>query len=80
MRFTDNEKGIPVCEFECEAEKKLFFRLMESHLGLMTKAYRKRNKNWVAVKHMTRHGSGYSEAICKALGVDPDSYTWEARK
>lgn len=20
------------------------------------------------------------EAICKALGVDPDSYAWEARK
>lgn len=38
--------------------------------------YRKRNCNWVVVKHLTWHGCGYSHLICEYLGVDSTGYKW----
>lgn len=57
-------------------EKELFFNLVKRHLELMPKVYRKRNCNWVVVKHLTWHGCGYSHLICEYLGVDPTGYKW----
>lgn len=58
-------------------EKILFFELVERHLDLMPKVYRKRNCNWVVVKNLTWHGSTYSRLICEAVNVDSSSHRWE---
>lgn len=58
-------------------EKELFFNLVERHLDLMPKTYRKAYSNWVIVKHLTYHGSTYSRLICEALNIDPSSHKWE---
>ena len=33
---------------------------------------------WSNVCELTCHGSGYSQAICRALGIDPDEVTGSA--
>jgi hypothetical protein len=43
-----------------------------------TKAERKYHTNYGIIEDITNHGSGYSSAICEALGVDPDAYEWRA--
>ena len=60
-------------------EKQLFINLVERHLELMPNVYRKRNRNWVVVQHLTWHGRTYSEKICEFLGIDPSSYKWEIK-
>ena len=49
-------------------------------LGNQSIAYRKEYCNWSIVSTLTRHGCGYSSAICEALGIDPDSHEWESPK
>lgn len=63
-----------------EEEKQLFFNLVRNHLDLMPKVYRKRNCNWVVVRHLTWHGHTYSDLICRYLGIDPSGYEWEVNK
>lgn len=61
-------------------EEDTFFVAVIEHIRLMPKAYRNRNMNWCIVSDLTTNGSGYSAAICKYLGVDPDSYVWERKQ
>ena len=61
-------------------EKKMIFLLIQRHIQLMPKIYRKRHVNWRIVEDMTWNGSGYSAAICEYLGIDPDGYKWEKQK
>ena len=43
-----------------------------------TKSERQYHTNYWIIEEITHHGSGYSSAICEALGVDPDSHKWIA--
>jgi hypothetical protein len=43
-----------------------------------TKSERQYHTNYGIIEEITHHGSGYSSAICEALGVDPDSHKWIA--
>lgn len=62
--------------FSSEEEKSIIYDLIERHIDLMPKVYRKRNANWMIVADMTSHGRGYSMAICRALDVDPYGIIW----
>ena len=67
---------IEITNDECD----LMYDLISNHINIMTKVYRKQNKNWHIVSRMTKHGHGFSEDICYRLGVNPDSYRWERIK
>lgn len=77
MKTNYNENNEIITKFSSEEEKETVFNLIKRHIELMPKVDRKRYRNWVFVKNLTWHGSGYSYSICRALGVDPDSYKWE---
>ena len=66
--------------FQVKKKKETIFKLIKRHIDLMPKVERKRHCNWVFVKKLTYHGSGYSESICRALGVDPYGYKWEVKE
>lgn len=78
MKTYYNENNEIVTTFSSEEEKETVFNLIKNHISLMPKVYRKRYVNWVIVKHLTHNGSGYSESICQALGVEPYGKKWEA--
>ena len=80
MKTYYNENNEIVTTFSSEEEKEIVFKLIKNHINLMPKVYRKRYVNWVIVKDLTYHGSGYSCSICSALGVDPYGYKWEVKE
>lgn len=80
MKTYYNENNEIVTTFSSKEEKEIVFKLIKNHIDLMPKVYRKRHVNWVIVKHLTYHGSGYSESICRALGVDPYGKKWEVKE
>ena len=80
MKTYYNENNEIVTTFSSQEEKETIFKLINNHIELMLKVYRKRNSNWVIVKDLTHNGSGYSESICRALGVDPYGYKWEVQE
>lgn len=44
------------------------------------KRERAETPNFGIIEDITHHGSGYSSAICEALGVDPDAHKWEEKE
>lgn len=80
MKTYYNGNNEIVTTFSSEEEKETIFKLIKRHIDLMPKVERKRHCNWVFVKKLTYHGSGYSESICRALGVDPYGYKWEVKE
>ena len=80
MKTYYNGNNEIVTTFSSEEEKETVFNLIKNHISLMPKVYRKRYVNWVIVKDLTYHGSGYSMSICSALGVDPYGYKWEVEE
>ena len=80
MKTYYNENNEIVTTFSSQEEKETIFKLIKNHIDLMPKVYRKRHINWVIVKDLTHNGSGYSESICRALGVDPYGYKWEVQE
>ena len=80
MKTNYNENNEIVTTFSSEEEKEAVFNLIKNHIDLMPKAYRNRYVNWVMVADLTHNGSGYSESICKALGVNPQGKKWEAKE
>ena len=80
MKIYYNEDDFLVTTFSSEEEKETVFELIKNHIDLMPKVHRKHYVNWVIVQNLTKHGSGYSSSICKALGVDPYGYKWEELK
>ena len=80
MKTNYNENNEIVTTFSSEEEKETVFNLIKNHIELMTKTYRNRYVNWVMVRDLTHHGSGYSESICRALGVSPNGFKWEVKE
>lgn len=80
MKTFYNSLGFIETTFSSEEEKDTVYRLIKRHIELMPKVERKRNRNWVFVRDLTCHGSGYSMSICKSLGVDPYGYKWEVEE
>lgn len=80
MKTNYNENNEIVTTFSSEEEKETVFNLIKNHIELMPKTYRKRYVNWVMVADLTHNGSGYSESICKALGVSPKAFKWEVKE
>ena len=80
MKTYYNENDEIVTTFSSEEEKEIIFKLIKRHIELMPKAYRNRYVNWVMVRDLTHHGSGYSESICKALGVSPNGFKWVVKE
>ena len=76
MKTYYNENNEIVTTFSSEEEKEIVFNLIKNHIELMPKTYRKRYVNWVMPGDLTHNGSGYSESICKALGVNPQGKKW----
>lgn len=77
MKTYYNENKEIITTFSSDEEKETVFNLIKNHIDLMPKVYRKSYVNWVMVRDLTWHGSGYSESICRAFGVDPYGYKWE---
>ena len=77
MKTYYNENNEIVTTFSSEEEKETVFNLIKNHIDLMPKTYRKRYVNWVMVRDLTHNGSGYSQSICRALGVSPNGFKWE---
>ena len=77
MKTFYNKNNEIATTFSSDEEKETVFRLIKNHIELMPKVYRKRNCNWCIVSDLTFNGRGYSESICRSLGVDPDGYEWE---
>ena len=80
MKTNYNENNEIVTTFSSEEEKETVFNLIKNHIDLMPKTYRNRYVNWVMVSDLTHNGSGYSESICKALGVNPQGKKWEVKE
>lgn len=80
MKTYYNENNEIVTTFSSEEEKETVFNLIKNHIELMPKTYRKRYVNWVMVADLTHNGSGYSESICKALGISPNGFKWEVKE
>lgn len=80
MKAYYNENNEIVTTFSSEEEKETVFNLIKNHIELMPKTYRKRYVNWVMVADLTHNGSGYSESICKALGVNPQGEKWVVKE
>lgn len=80
MKTYYNESNEIVATFSSDEEKETVFNLIKNHIELMPKAYRKRYVNWVMVSDLTHNGSGYSQSICKALGVNPQGKKWEVKQ
>ena len=80
MKTYYNVNNEIVTTFSSEEEKETVFELIKNHIDLMPKGYRKRYFNWVMVRDLTHNGSGYSESICRALGVEPYDYKWEVKE
>lgn len=77
MKIMISENNDISCKFSSKSERETLFKVIRKHIQLMPKVYRKRNANWVIVKHLLGNGYGVSCAICKALNVEHDSYVWE---
>lgn len=77
MKTFYNEDDKINTTFSSSEEKETVFKLIKNHIELMPKVYRKRYPNWVIVSDLTFNGRGYSESICRALGVNPYGYEWE---
>ena len=80
MKTFYNESNEIITTFSSDEEKETVFNLIKNHIKLMPKVYRKRYPNWVIVSDLTFNGRGYSESICRALGVNPYSYKWEVEE
>ena len=80
MKTYYNKDGFLVTTFSSDEEKETIFELIKNHIYLMPKVYRKRYVNWVMVRDLIHNGMGYSESICRSLGVDPYGYNWEELK
>lgn len=80
MKTNYNENNEIVTTFSSEEEKETVFNLIKNHIELMPKAYRNRYVNWIMVADLTHNGSGYSESICKALGINPQGKKWEVKE
>ena len=80
MKTNYNENNEIVTTFSSEEEKETVFNLIKNHIDLMPKTYRNRYVNWVMVSDLTHNGSGYSESICRSLGVSPNGFKWEVKE
>jgi len=46
---------------------------------IKSKAWNKRNPNWVVVKVILGKGSGSSQSLCRLIGVDPDGFEFKKK-